>query len=107
MAEREFDYQRLKEEYYRLARDAENNVRKDKLKAPKAPPVYEMSHDLSLARRDIYTFLATSHFSSKQDFIDALNKMLDISKKNSNAFDEQRYAKAYANYLKDLIVKHQ
>ncbi len=102
-----FDYQILKEKFYRLAQDAENNVRKVKLKAPKAPPVYEGLHDISLARLDVYSFLATSHFASKQDFIAALNRLLDSPAENNNAFDEQKYAEAYANYLKELIAEYQ
>jgi hypothetical protein len=102
-----FDYQIIKEKFYRLAQDAENNVRKDKLKAPKAPPVYEGLHDISLARRDVYTFLATSHFANQQDFVAALKRLLDSPAQNSNAFDEQKYAEAYANYLKELIVEYQ
>ena len=102
-----FDYQKIKESFYRLAQDAENNVRKDKLKSSKAPPVYEGLHDISLARRDVYTFLATSHYESKQDFIAALNRLIEKPAKNSNAFDERKYAEAYVNNLKELITEYQ
>jgi hypothetical protein len=102
-----WDYQIIKEKFYRLAQDAENNVRKDKLKAPKAPPVYESFHDISLAKRDVYMLLATSHYSNKQDFIDALKQHLESSVKNSNAFDEKRYSDARGNYIRDLIAEYQ
>lgn len=102
-----FDYQKLKDEFYRLARDAENNVRKDKLKAPKDPFVYEGLHDISLARRDLYSFLATSHFIGKQDFLHALNRLLKNPSKNNGAFDESKYTEAYTNCLRDLIDEHQ
>ena len=102
-----FDYQKLKDKFYRLAQNAENNVLKDKLKAPKAPPVYEVSHDICLAQRDLYSFLATSHFTTKQEFLAALNRRLENSSKNSKAFDEQKYAEAYTDCLKRLIAEHQ
>jgi hypothetical protein len=102
-----WDYQILKEKFYRLTQDAENNVRKDKLKAPKAPPVYEGLHDISLARRDICMLLATSHYTSKQDFIEGLKKLLDSPAKNSNAFNDQKYAEARDSFLQSLITEYQ
>lgn len=102
-----FDYQKLKEKFHRLAQDAENNVRKDKLKVPKAPPVYEGLHDIGLARRDLYNFLATSHFENEQDFLDVLKRLFEKPPENSNAYDERKYAEAYAGILKELIAKYQ
>ncbi len=101
-----FDYQKLKDKFYHLAEDAENNVRKDKLKAQKAPPVYEGLHDINLAKRDLYNYLAISHFENKQDFISALNQLLERPAKTSNAFNEQKYAESYASYVKKLIDEH-
>lgn len=63
--------------------------------------------DISLARRDIYTFLATSHYESKQDFIAALNRLIENPAYNGNAFDEQKYAEAYAKNVKELIAEYQ
>ncbi len=102
-----WDYQVIKEKFYRLAQDAENNVRKDKLKAQKVPLVYRDFHDISLARRDVYALLATSHYQTKQDFIDALKQHLENLAKNSNAFDEKRYSAARGNYIRDLIAEYQ
>ncbi len=102
-----WDYQIIKEKFYRIAQDAENNVRKDKLKVSKAPPVYKGLHDISLAKRDVYMLLATSHYSNKQDFIDALNQQLDSPTENKNAFDGQKYAEADNNYLRKLVAEYQ
>jgi hypothetical protein len=102
-----WDYQTIKEKFYRLAQDAENNARKDKLKVSKAPPVYESLHDISLARRDVYALLAASHYQTKQDFIDALKNQLENPTDNSNAFDEKKYSEARADYIRNLIAEYQ
>jgi hypothetical protein len=52
-------------------------------------------------------FFATSHYPNKQDFIAALKQQLNGTAENSNAFDEQKYAEACGNYLKDLITEYQ
>jgi hypothetical protein len=52
-----------------------------------------------LALRDVYALLSSSHYQTKQDFIDALQQHLESSVKNSNAFDEKRYSDARGNYI--------
>lgn len=102
-----WDYQIIKGKFFRLAQYAENNVRKDKLEAPKIPPVYESLHDISLAQHDVYAFLAMRHYPNKQDFINALKKQIELADTNSNAFDAQRYAKARDNYFRTLLAEYQ
>ena len=100
-----FDPEALKYKFYRIARDAENNARKDKLKAPKAPPVYEPLHDISLARYDLYSLLATSSFTAKHELVGILNKMLEGAVKSEKAFNEEKYSEAFTNMLKNLLTE--
>lgn len=102
-----FDYFVLKEKFYRLSQDAEGNVRKDKLKAPIAPPVYEGLHDHSLARMDVFRYLTMSHYETKSDFLEALHQLIETPAQSTSAFDEKRYAESRKDVLQRLIEEYQ
>jgi hypothetical protein len=102
-----WNYQILKEKFFGLANGARTNANDAKLKRSKAPEVFEGLHDVDLARHDVYMYLATSHYPTRQDFLDALNQLAVTLPSNTEAFDEQKYLETRKNIISGLIAEFQ
>jgi hypothetical protein len=102
-----WNYQTLKERFFDLANRARTDANNAKLKSGKAPTVFREMHDTDLARHDVFMYLATSHFSTKQEFLVALGQLAVAPKNNSEAFDEQKYNDARRSIASELIAEFQ
>jgi hypothetical protein len=102
-----WDYQIHKERFLSLADRARTDANNAKLKKGKAPEVFEGLHDADLARHDVYTYLATSQYPTKQAFLESLTQLADSLPKNAEAFDEQKYLEARRSVISGLIDEFQ